>query len=398
MSLSQASAEPALRRSEPRPSANGHTVPVHAPAAVTESTRVRRLLLPISGGLLLVSALVTAGIWWQFQEGHVVSRNALVRSHLSELGVRGEGVVAGVFVAAGDRVKKGDMLAKLEDAHLLAEQLQLEATLLTLELQITVEEAALELARKKAEVELARAQSEYRQTQAEAEAARVQAEDSEAFHAARHALGSGGAVSAEVIRDAAAKAAMRAALAAAADAATASKRSELQAARLVESEVAVREGEVRVLRARREESRAALDRIAADIASTRVLAPADGAVVRRLVQPGMAVSTGMPLLSLWLTDDTWIEAWVPEERFAQLEVGSEVSVSFPALPGSRFTGRLERIGLATDFEMPLDYLPKTREMRMRPTPQVGVRIRLDELGAEVRPGMSAIVDIRRTGA
>jgi membrane fusion protein (multidrug efflux system) len=372
--------------------------PDNVPCAPAPSPPARRLFLPIAGSLLLLGALAIAGIWWQYQQGHVVTSNALVRSYLSELGVRGEGVVAEVFVAAGDRVKKGDLLARLDDAHLLAERAQIEATLATLELQIAVEEAALDLARKQARVKLVRAQSEYRQTQAEAEAARVQAEDSEAFHAARSALGSGGAVSAEVIRDAAAKAAVRASLAAAADAAMASKRSELQAASLAENEVALQEGELRVLKARREESLAELDRIAADIASTRVLAPADGAVVRRLVQPGMAVSTGTPLLSLWLTDDTWIEAWVPEESFAQLAVGSDVSVSFPALPGSRFKGRLERIGLATDFEMPLDYLPKTREMRMRPTPQVGVQIRLDDLGGEVRPGMSAIVDIRRAGA
>ncbi len=182
-----------------------------------------------------------------------------------------------------------------------------------------------------------------------------------------------------------------------ADTAMAGSYSDLEAARLAEEEAALREGELLVLKAQRKELLAELQGIDADIESTRVIAPADGAVVRRLAQPGMAVNTGMPLLSLWLTEDTWIEAWVPEEQVGHLQPGSAVSVSFPALPNTQFSGRLERIGLATDFEMPVDYVPQTRETRMRPTPQIGVQVRLDATPQLVRPGMSAVVDIRRSG-
>ena len=131
-----------------------------------------------------------------------------------------------------------------------------------------------------------------------------------------------------------------------------------------------------------------------DIASTRVIAPADGAIVRRLAQPGMSLDTGMPILSMWLTEDTWIEAWIPEERLGDVAAGSSVSVRFPTIPNARFDGRVERLGLATDFEMPSDYLPQTRETRMRPTPQIGVRVKLSDPPKIIRPGMSAIVDIR----
>ncbi len=358
----------------------------------------RRLFLKITGFLCLVGVVGTLGVWWYYQSTHVVTRNALVRSHLSELGVRGEGVIAEVLVRAGDRVRKGDLLATLENAHLIAQRAQVEAQLQTLEQRIAVDEAALAIAQESARVGLLRAESRYRQMQAEAEAARIQAEDARAFHAARQALQSDGAVSAEIIRDAAAKAAMSASLAAAADAAMAGSHSDLESARLAQEEAALREGELLILRARRRESLAKLQRIDADIQSTRVIAPADGAVVRRLAQPGMAIDTGMPLLSLWLTEDTWIEAWIPEEQLGDLRPGSVVSVSFPAMPNAEFPGRLERVGLATDFEMPMDYLPQTREARMRPTPQIGVQIRLDAAPELVRPGMSAVVDIRRGGA
>ncbi len=361
-------------------------------------TAGRRLFLKAAGGLCLAGLISVVGVWWYYQSTHVVTRNALVRSHLSELGVRGEGVIAEVFVRAGDRVQRGDLLATLENTHLLAQRAQIEAQLETLERRIAVDEAAIGIARDTARVGLLRAESEYRQMQAEAEAARFRAEDARAFHAARQALQTGGAVSEEIIRDAAAKAAISASLAAAADAAATGSLSDLETTRLAQKEAELREGELLILKAQLQELLAELQRVDTDIQSTRVVAPADGAVVRRLAQPGMAIETGMPLLSLWLTEDTWIEAWIPEEQLGDLQPGSAVSVSFPALPNREFPGRLERVGLATDFEMPMDYLPLSREARMRPTPQIGVQIRLDAAPELVRPGMSAVVDIRRGGA
>ena len=363
----------------------------------TQLRASRRFFLPVAGGLFAFCTLCAAAIWWQYQATHVVTRNALVRSDLSQLGVRGEGVVAEILVRAGDRVRRGDLLVRLDDRHLLAQRKQTRARIKTLDERIAVNEVSLALAKEKARVGLDQAEAELRETEAQAEAARVRAEDSRAFHAARKALASDGAISAEVIRDAAAKAEVSESLAVAADAAAARSYSTVAAARLAEVDAMILEGELRILRAQREELLAVLDQVELDIENMRVTAPADGAIVRRLVQPGMAVETGTPMLSMWLTDETWIEAWVPEERVGDLAVGSPVTVTFPATPHERFTGRVERIGLATDFEMPADYLPQTREARMRPTPQIGVRVSLEASPAIARPGMSALVDIRRDG-
>jgi multidrug resistance efflux pump len=150
---------------------------------------------------------------------------------------------------------------------------------------------------------------------------------------------------------------------------------------------------LRVLVARREQTHALLQQVEADIEATRIRAPDNGAIVRRLAQPGMAVDTGTPVLSMWLSEETWVEAWVPEEKLGRLREGGRVQVSFPALPRVRFEGRVTRVGLATDFEMPVDYLPQSREARMRPTPQVGLAIHLDDMPALLRPGMSAVVAI-----
>lgn len=354
----------------------------------------RRAFLRQGVGLLLAALVAALALWGYLQSNHVVTRHGLVRSHLSEVGVRGEGVIRELRVAAGDAVRKGDLLALIDDRHLQAQRDEARAALDILSERIALERASIAFARREAQVTLAQAQADHRRTQAEAEAARVRAQDAEAFALARERLGDG-TVSAELLRNATAQAAMQASLATAARASEASALAELDAAQLAIDALALREARLRVLEAQRREAEARLARAEADIESARVVAPADGAVVRRLAQPGMAVDTGAPIISLWLHDDTWVEAWIPEKKLPLVEIGSAAVVAFPSLPGERFAGTVTRLGLATDFEMPLDYLPQTREARMRPAPQVGVRVQLDAPPPTLRPGMSAIVDIIR---
>ena len=361
------------------------------------SDRTRRRIAALVAAVLLVAVIVTAAMWAHFRTTHIVTQNALVRAHLSQLGVRGEGVIADMLVEDGDRVSKGQLLAKLDDRHLQARRAAAEAAIATLDERISLSSAELVFERQEAEAGRARAVSRHQQMQAEAEAAHLQADDAMAFHAARQSLESNGAIAAETIRDAAAKAAAARSLAEAATASASGALAELHQAELAMDSVALLEAQLRVLEAERREAEAALDQVLADIESTHVYAPAEGAVIRRLAQPGMAVATGTPVLSLWLSESSWIEAWVPEEALGDFAPGSAVQVSFPALPGERFAGRITRIGLVTDFEMPLDYLPQTREARMRPTPQVGVAVRLDSPPELARPGLSAVVDIRRGG-
>ncbi len=389
---------PARENDEPKDQEVTLTEPATTEPTAQPGGGGRRGFLRFASALLLLALLIPVSHWMHFQATHIVSRNALVRSHLSQLGVRGEGIVETIHVRAGDTVRRGDLLAQLDDRHLQARRAASEAALATLEQRIALESAELRFARRGAEVDLAQATAEYARMRAEAEAARLRAEDARAFHAARDALADDGAISREVIRDAAAKAATAKSMAQAASASAVGTVASLQAAELAIEALALREAELKVLQAQKREAEAELAQVQSDIESMRILAPADGAVVRRLAQPGMAVETGTPILSLWLVDDTWIEAWIPEERLGELAQGSAVQVSFPALPGERFAGTVARIGLATDFEMPQDYLPQTREARMRPTPLVGVEVRISGAPELIRPGLSAVVDIQREGS
>ncbi|MEQ8516414.1 MAG: efflux RND transporter periplasmic adaptor subunit [Chromatocurvus sp.] len=346
--------------------------------------------------VLLLAALVPATLWVQHQSAFVTSRNASVRAHLSELGTRVEGVVRELRVDAGSRVKAGDALLQLDDRHLRAELAQAVAEHDALKASYRAEKAAIELERARIRLQVSGAEAEVRRATAELQASASEAEDAAAFYRARQALLPERAVSKEVVRDAAAKASTASARAAAVAAEQEAAINALAEVHHGNRELAVREQRLAVLAARSEQAAARVDRVTVDLEATTIRAPADGAIIRRLAQPGMSVDVGTPALSMWFSDDTWIEAWINEADLADVAAGNAVKVTSPALPGQVLEGIVSTVGLATDYEMPLDYLPRSRSERMQQSPLVGVAIRLRAMPDMLRPGMSAVANIERS--
>ena len=346
-------------------------------------------------GLLILAALVPAVLWFQHQSAFVVSGNAMVRAHLSELGSRIEGVVKTVHVQAGSRVKAGDILVQLEDRHFRADLAQARAEHDASVADYRAEKALIELERERLRLKVTGGEAEVRRAAAAWQAADSEAGAAVAFHDSRKGLLPGKAISREAVREAAAKSDAASARAAAALAERELANNSLDEARHGSKELAAREQRLDILAARSAQAAARVDRAEADLEATVIRAPADGAIIRRLAQPGMAVDVGTPAVSMWFSDDTWIEAWVKEADLSAITEGNTVRVTSPALPGETLAGAVASIGLATDFEMPLDYLPKSRSERMQQSPLVGIAIRLQSMPAMLRPGMSAIANIER---
>ncbi len=356
--------------------------------------RRRRLFI----GLCLVLALAAAipgVLWLQHQAAYVTTGNAIARSHLARIGTRLEGVVAEVLVDAGERVEAGQVLVRLEDSHIQARIRQASASVVALEREIEAERAAIGQQRRRVDNLAEEAESVVGARRSELAAARSRMEDTAAFYDARRALLSEGAIATEVVRDAEAKARTAAALEKAAAAELGTARVLRRRAELAADEVALRVQQLGVLEARLEQARGILDAARADLASTVVRAPQDGAVIRRLAEAGTSTDIGVPLVSMWLSGDTWMEAWIPEAEVGDIDIGSAVEVTFNAFPDEVVQGVVKTIGLTTDYEMPIDYVPQPRATRMDQAPVIGVAVELENPPVGMRPGMTAIVAIRR---
>ena len=95
-------------------------------------------------------------------------------------------------------------------------------------------------------------------------------------------------------------------------------------------------------------AQAALEAARARLDLSRVVAPADGMVLRRRVEPGDAVQAGRVLMELAAEGPTEVVAFPSEQNLAHLRVGAPARVSADAFPGDTFSARLERIAPSVD--------------------------------------------------
>lgn len=369
--------------------------PEPTPAPKTRKpTRARRIAIYLLIGAAATGIVVPVGLWARYRASYVVSRNAIVKGYIADVGVQLSGVVTSVEVDAGQEVKGGQVLARLEDGQLKARveqaKSQLERSTRTLEverLSITHEGRRLNslVAEASARVAAAKAQSE---------AAQARAEDAVDRFALAQSLTQAGVVPSEQLRSA--DSIRRSASAEGATARADQKAAEAahQLAQVESEGLTIRNQHLVVLESEIAAYRAELQLAEADLRATLIRAPEDGWVIRRIAEPGGSVTLGQPVVSLWLGKHLWIEAWINENDLANIEVGCPVRVTLKPYPDRVFAGTVETIGVSTDYELPETAVPQPRSERMRTAPVVCVRVRLENPQG-LFPGLSAVVGIRK---
>ncbi len=126
--------------------------------------------------------------------------------------------------------------------------------------------------------------------------------------------------------------------------------------------------------ARTAEARAQLDLLLERIARGRVLAPLDGLVAERLVDPGASVSAGQPLLRL-ADSSAWIARFAVPARTPGLRVGSIVGVTLEdGAPAGCAT--VERLSPALDEASRLVFAEARLHARVPPGVPLGSALRV----------------------
>jgi membrane fusion protein (multidrug efflux system) len=344
--------------------------------------------------LALLAAPLVA--WLHYQATYVTSMNAAVRGHIAELGTPLTGLVASVDVDAGDRVTAGQILVRLDDRTFAAEAREAAADLEGLQRRIDVERAAIAHELLKLEQLEQEALANVAAARAQSSAAESQAANARRLHEARATLAAGGAISNNDLLNSETGSRTAQALAQEARAKQLAAQSAEEGARLARDGLAIRERGIGVLEAEVKRAQARLAKAQADLESVKIRAPDDGGILRRIVQPGASVEVGQPLISMWLGREVWVDAWIDEDDIAAVRAGDTATVSLRSLPDRELTGVVDKVGLATDFEMPASEVPQPRAERMSASPVVGIRVRLLDPPADLVPGLSAVVAIRRS--
>jgi RND family efflux transporter MFP subunit len=104
-----------------------------------------------------------------------------------------------------------------------------------------------------------------------------------------------------------------------------------------------RQRDLDAARSRVATARAETARLRAVLAKTRIVAPIDGGVVRRNVDPGEAIEARRPVATIADVSRLRVEAEVDEFDAARIRMGAPVTVTAEGYAGQRWNGLVEEI-------------------------------------------------------
>lgn len=124
------------------------------------------------------------------------------------------------------------------------------------------------------------------------------------------------------------------------------------------------------------------------LADTQLIAPADGVIENRLMQPGDMASPQTPVYTVALTDPVWVRAYVAEPDLGKLQPGMHATVHTDSYPDQGYPAWVGYISPTAEFT------PKSVETREVRTDLVyQVRVFVCNPAGQLRLGMPASVEI-----
>jgi membrane fusion protein (multidrug efflux system) len=354
--------------------------PSDAPSA---GAALRRLALPVACVIAAVAFVVFATVRWDEWVGSAAvqtTNDAYVRADVSQLSSRVAGEVKTVGVSDYQRVKAGDLLVEIDPADYDAQVAQAEAA-------VTGAQAALDNLANQVELQYATiAQSEAQR--ASAEAAETEAQQEQERQQSLALTASGTRQKLEQ-----------------ATAALARAQADVRASRAV---IAAQKHQLEVLAGTKKQraadvlaAQAALKAARLKLGYTRIVAPFDGIVGARQVQPGDYVNIGSNLFNVVPLPNVYVIANYKETQLTRVKPGQPVEITIDTFPRQVLQGRVARISPASGSQFALLPPDNATGNFTKVVQRIPVRVEFDKgqpLLDSLLPGMSAVTRIDTEGA
>jgi membrane fusion protein (multidrug efflux system) len=377
----QASQPPSVSQSASASSASAAasaaTTPAPQPLSVSRSSW-DRLAIPLFAVLVALGFVALATLRWDAWVGSAtiqITNDAYVRAEMTRLSSRVAGEV--LTVAANDfqRVKAGDLLIQIDPADYEAQVAQAEAG-------VAGAQAAFDNLANQIELQYATiAQGEAQQVSAQAQ--EVEARQEQERQQSLTQTESGTRQKLEQ-----------------ATASYARAQADVRASRAV---IAAQRHQLEVLSGTKKQRTADLQAAKATLAAarlklgyTKIVAPFDGVVGERQVQPGDYVNIGSNLINVVPLPDVYVIANYKETQLTRVRPGQPVEVTVDSFPSERLHGRVERVAPASGSQFALLPPDNATGNFTKVVQRIPVRIQLDKgqpLLERLLPGMSVVTQI-----
>jgi len=349
----------------------------------------RKHLIAAAVVVVTVTAAVAGVRWWTVGRFIESTDDAYVRADVVTMSSHVPGYVSEVAVQDDQPVRAGDVLIRIDDRDYQAKVDHAEATVSAALAAIHEQEAGAA----SLDAQVAQQSSLIAQAQADVTAARADAVRRDADAGRYRELYAQQASSGQRLELARADQQKAAAVLAKASAAVQSQRDQQD-----------------VLRRRREQSLAGIERANAQLSEARsalalaqldlqhtvIRATRDGVIGQRTVRPGQYVETGMPLLAVVPLNDVYVVANFKETQLGDMHTGQPVQIDIDTYSGHTLRGKVTSIAPGSGAEFALLPPDNATGNFTKVVQRIPVRIRFDvsrEDARRLRAGMSVVVRV-----
>jgi membrane fusion protein (multidrug efflux system) len=383
--------------------------PARAPeaehAAAPAQPKWRKYIVPAL--VVLLAAVLVFTITWNWnswESGRIeqVTDDAYVRGDLTPLSTKVPGIVRDVKVSDYQQVRKGDLIAQLQDDDYRAQVAQATAA-------VEAAKAAIENNRRQRELQDTRidralagidqAKSQITAAEAGKEAVQADVVRTRAERSRQEGLLQTRSTTQQKVEQAVADEQRFAAQYASRDADLAQAKTLLHsnelAAEAERRSKTVLESQDAQLVADLHAKQAALTAAQVSLGYTTINAPDDGTVGERQVRPGQLVSPGTQVI-LFVSKVKWVQANYRETQLTNMKIGDPVEMRVDEYPGRIIRGKIVEIAPASGSQVALLPPDNATGNFTKVTQRIPVKIALDDsnVASTLRPGLSVIATVR----
>jgi membrane fusion protein (multidrug efflux system) len=296
--------------------------------------RTKRIVIPVF--ILIIAAAIASWYWYVNLRGYNSTDDAFIDADRVSISAKMLGRIATLTVDEGDTVTTGQVVVRLDDSDLRAQETQAQAALVSTEENV-----------KLAAVNLSRAEDDYRRAQVQYGNKIIPQEQYD------HALKT------------------------------------LDVARAQQSIAVAQVGA----------ARAQLGVIETNLRNMTIASPMDGVVAQRWLLVGDVVQPGQPIFTVYDLAHIWVTANFEETKLSALRLGAPVEVSVDAYPKLRFRGTVIQLGTSTAAQFSLIPPNNASGNYTKITQRVPVKISIDrpsdpQGNVALLPGMSVEVKVK----
>jgi membrane fusion protein, multidrug efflux system len=302
----------------------------------TAPPRPRRKFRFIVIAICLWAAALVVGVHFlALSQTSQSTDDAFIDGHIINVAPQVSGRVAHVLIADNQEVRKGDVLVELDSRDFDATLRQKQAALASTRAQAAAVTASID----QAKAHVATLQATIESDQATAEADRANADKAAKDLARNQDLAKQKVISPQDLDSTRASAqSSQATLNAALKKVMSDRAQVAEAMAQVNTYIGLHDS----LIAQIGQSDAAVQSAQLSQSYTQILAPEDGRVTRKSIEPGAYVQTGQTLLGL-VPHDLWVTANFKENQLARIRPGQQALIAVDALSDQKFEGKVDSI-------------------------------------------------------